>query len=57
MAYCQPCTLFGNRLKHKHSPWIDGSNDWEHIILATSGHENSTYHLVSCQAYNMYSKN
>lgn len=57
VAYCQPCTLFGNRLKHKHTPCIDGYNDWEHIIFAISRHKNSTCHVVSCQAYNMYSKN
>lgn len=56
VAYCQPCTLFGNRLKNKQTPWIDGFYDWDHITIAINRHESSTFHLVSCKAYNMYSK-
>ncbi|KAL4084862.1 hypothetical protein QTP88_027741 [Uroleucon formosanum] len=57
VAYCQPCTLFGNRLKNKQTSWIGGFYDWDHITIAISRHESSTFHLVSCKVYNMYSKN
>ncbi|XP_050528824.1 zinc finger MYM-type protein 1-like [Daktulosphaira vitifoliae] len=57
VAYCQPCTLFGNRLKNKQTSWIDGFDDWDHITIAMNRHESSTFHLVSCKAYNMYHKN
>jgi len=57
VAYCQPCTLFGNRLKNKQTKWVEGFYDWDHITIAISRHESSTFHLVSCKAYNMYSKN
>ncbi|KAE9525635.1 hypothetical protein AGLY_014162 [Aphis glycines] len=48
VAYCQPCTLFGYRLKNKQTPWIDGFYDWDHITIAINHHESSTFHLVSC---------
>lgn len=57
VAYCQPCTLFGNRLKNKQTAWIDGFYDWDHITIAMNRHESSTFHLISCKAYNIYSKN
>jgi len=51
------CTLFGNIIKIKQTTWFDGYDDWDHMTMAINRHENSTFHLESCKAYNVYSRN
>lgn len=39
-AYCEPCRLFINRAYKKiQNVWIDGYDDWKHIVLAIEKHE------------------
>ncbi|VVC42705.1 Hypothetical protein CINCED_3A023245 [Cinara cedri] len=46
VAYCQPCSLFGNRIKIKQTTWLDSYDDWDHITIAINRHESSTFHRV-----------
>ncbi|VVC36541.1 Ribonuclease H-like domain,HAT, C-terminal dimerisation domain,Domain of unknown function DUF4371 [Cinara cedri] len=45
------------KIKIKQTTWLDSYDDWDHITIAINRHENSTFYLESCKAYNVYSRN
>lgn len=48
-AYCEPCWLFTNRAsKNIQNIWMEGYDDWKHIVEAIERHETSKEHLHSC---------
>jgi hypothetical protein len=54
-AYCEPCWLFANRASKKiQNVWIEGYNDWKHIVDAIERHETSKIHLDSCLTYQQW---
>ena len=54
-AYCEPCWLFANRACKKiQNVWMDGYDDWKHIVNAIERHETSKIHLDSCLTYQQW---
>ncbi|GBP49127.1 hypothetical protein EVAR_80795_1 [Eumeta japonica] len=54
-AYCEPCWLFANRASKKiQNVWIEGYDDWKHIVDAIERHETSKIHLDSCLTYRQW---
>ncbi|XP_026483029.1 zinc finger MYM-type protein 5-like [Ctenocephalides felis] len=54
-AYCEPCWLFANRAcRQLQNVWIEGFDDWKHIVEAIQRHEISKIHLDSCITYQQW---
>lgn len=54
-AYCEPCWLFANRESKKiQNVWIEGYDDWKHIVDAIERHQISKIHLDSCLTYQQW---
>ncbi|GBP48724.1 hypothetical protein EVAR_88185_1 [Eumeta japonica] len=54
-AYCEPCWLFANPASKKiQNVWMEGYDDWKHIVDAIERHETSKIHLDSCLTYQQW---